>query len=152
MNSLPLIFSSCLFFLLSVSFAGAQDISREELQRKYEQETIYRLRTNTIIKNNKEIRTGFLGRKIKDEFEISPEGMRAFQMYQQNTKNGLIMFGFSYAALVGSLFILDHNPGLSLAMFGGGALLSAGSVIYTMRGDRFLNKAIWKRNKDVLLK
>ncbi|MBA3899070.1 MAG: hypothetical protein H0X62_02500 [Bacteroidetes bacterium] len=128
----------------------------EEVRKRYEVETIYMFGSSRYIKGGEKNTVGFLGRKMKPEFEISPEGMAVFQQYRSQEKTALILMGAGLAALIGSFFIVDFddvsNPNnfLAGATYGAGLAITGFSLNYVIKSQRNFKKAIWLRNRDVL--
>jgi hypothetical protein len=106
------------------------------------------------MKNGEKKRFGFLGEKIREEFDfnISPEGTRFFSKYQTQNRSGYVLFGVGYLTLFSVVSTAPVNPGLALALLGGNFVTWTASTILLVNAEKNLNRAIWYRNRDVLLK
>jgi hypothetical protein len=130
---------------------GLKAQENEELKRRYETETIY-LRDARFVKNGVVYRAGFLGKNMKNEFDISPEGMAAFQRYRSQSQTGLTLAVLATAAMFGSMVLAEQNPGIGLATLGAGVALAGISVPFSIKAQRNFHRSIWLRNRDVLIK
>jgi hypothetical protein len=130
----------------------------EEVKKKYESEVLYLLNSNNYIKGNQKQKIGFGGRKMKSEFEISPEGMAVFKKYQSQEKKGLLWFGAGMATMIGAAFLIDYdNPSssknyLAAGTYAAGGIMTAISISNLVHSQKNFQKAIWLRNRDAIAK
>jgi hypothetical protein len=130
----------------------------EEIKKRFETETIYLFNSNHYIKGNQKFKRGFSGRKMRSEFEISPEGMAVFKQYKAQEKKGLILFGAGMATMLGSVLLFDYDDISNNRNYFAGAAYSAGAVmtgfsLYNLvSSQKKLHKSIWIRNRDAIAK
>jgi hypothetical protein len=144
-------FKSAFFLVLLFSVSGLQAQVNEELKSRYETETIY-MRDARYVKNGITHRMGFMGNKMKNEFEMSPEGLATFQKYRSQSQTGFSLAVLATAAMFGSMFLAEQNPGVGLATLGAGVVLAGVSVPFSIKAQRNFHRSIWLRNRDVLIR
>lgn len=136
-----------LSFLIMLASSGLAQIDSVQLRKKYETEVI-RVRSFGYDKGD----TSFKLRNLKNEFEHSPEGKKYFQLFKKDRRNLWICTAAWYLTYGGAYFAKGYNQnvlGNSLLI---GSFIPLGlSFHYVLRGESRLQKAIWVRNRDVLL-
>lgn len=134
---------SC-FMIALTSVVSAQ--STDGFRRKYETETIY-FSGNGYIKNETKYRLSHL----KTEFDFSKEGML---MHNESRKDQRKFYGFyvlSLGALIAGGATYHQNRGLSAAFYAGSLASVSTSIYFAIRSQNRLQKAVWLRNRDVLV-
>jgi hypothetical protein len=122
------------------------------LKKKYEEQTIYFEGTDgTYIKNKKAKKLGLFSKKLKLEFDsCSAETKNTFIASVKNRKKGARLLLISGVFFIASFAVLVATPV-------GGLILVVALVPYTVGfskiniANRLLSKAMWLRNRDVLL-
>jgi hypothetical protein len=132
----------------------AQELSVNQLKEKYERETILRLTQSRYMKNGEKKRIGTFGKRISEEFDfnITPEGTKYFSKFQTQNRNGFVLFTAGYLGLFTAMVTAPVNPGVALTLLGGNLIIGTASTILLIKANKNLNRAIWYRNRDVLLK
>lgn len=138
--------------LLFSNDVSSQSISRDSLKALYERETILYYGGSKYIKNGEKYKIGFMGNKIRKEFEISPDAMKEYSIYKKRSKNGLIITGIGYAASVAALAMIEESPDASLGLMLGGYVTMAVGVGISISGTKHFAKAVWYRNRDAFIK
>ncbi|MBX2914418.1 MAG: hypothetical protein KF856_03990 [Cyclobacteriaceae bacterium] len=112
--------------------------------RKYKSETIY-------FKGNKFIKKDQLYplRNLKNEFKLSNEGEQLYKDYKSDQRVFLISYSIGVGALLTAIAI--KNPTTSSVLGGVGTTGIGVSIPFLVRGQNLLQKAIWIRNRDVLV-
>ncbi|PBQ33828.1 hypothetical protein CNR22_19255 [Sphingobacteriaceae bacterium] len=124
-------------------------------KEKYEKETVLLdLNTNCYTKNNTTKKIGFFGKKINTEFEnVGPESQQEYKRFRKQTKRGKIL---AIAGGVAFLTVAAAAPVIAIPVFaigfGGGVGAYSIGLTEIYRSRRHLNKAVWLRNRDVLMK
>lgn len=134
-------------FLLSSIHANAQ-LDTAALKLKYEKEVIYFSGVHYIKGDIK-----YRYKQLKNEFNFSPEGMQAFKMHESDARKsrryarvGLAVF--TSALVVG--FNTDQDQ-LALGLLIGAYVPMVVSIHFSTRAHKKMQKAVWLRNRDVLL-
>lgn len=133
-----------LFLLMIQSSAIAQSDS-VSFFKKYELETIY-LSGNGYIKNNQ----SFKLRNLSNEFNFTLQGLKFYQGYKADNKKALVAYTLGLGLLLGGLAYSGDqiNPNVLLLT----SVVPIGfSLHFSIRSQNRLSKAIWIRNRDVLL-
>ena len=151
MKKLFLICLSAGLMCTSMSTKG----QNETLKNKYESETILlRGNKNQYIKNNERKKIGLWGMRLNSECEeVSPECKTELDAYQTHRKKGVIMLIGGGTVLISALVIA---PFVVLPVFaitagaGLGGYYTGAFHIYSAR--KHLQKTIWLRNRDILIK
>ena len=134
-------------FLLFSIHANAQ-LDSATLKLKYEKEVIY-FSGGRYVKGD--VQYNF--KNLKNEFGFSVDGMNMYKMYQSD---------YQKQRLYGALFLVTYISGIVIGVNTGGNVATAiiiGSLIpmgvsfhFAFRADKRMKKAIWLRNRDVLLR
>lgn len=144
------------FLILTVGAHYGQGQQTDSLFcEKYEQEAILMNgNTNKYIKNNERKRIGIFGLRLQREFTMaSPESKAEYAKYCRRRKAG------SALMITGGVVLLSITAVAPVVLFpiyavtlvtGVGTYL--GGALCLNNSRRNLDKAIWLRNKDVLVK
>ena len=136
-----------LFLLMIQSSAMAQTDSISFF-KKYELETIY-LSGNGYIKNNQ----SFKLRNLSNEFNFTAQGLEAYRGYQADRKKFIVTYSIGLGLFFGGLLYSrdQFNPNVVLATSMASLVPLSFSFHFAIRSQNRLSKAIWIRNRDVLL-
>lgn len=135
-------------FLLFSLHANAQ-LDTAALKLKYEKEVIY-------FSGGKYVKDGvkYPYKQLKNEFSNSPEGLKVFKMYESDAEKSRFASN-AFLGLVITGIIVDFTTqqdklasGLVLA----GIIPLGFSIHFSTRADKKMKKAVWLRNRDVLLR
>lgn len=150
------------FVLLQALCSGvtafAQEMEKDVLkplegmdEMAYERETIYLNGNMTrYIKNKTTKKTGLFARFIKHEFDsCSAEAKTEMTSSVKHKKQGALFSLIGGVALVGGL-VITGPVGLGLAA--AGLVPYTAGLIKSVKGQNKLQKALWLRNRDMLLK
>ena len=131
------------------SFEANAQLDTAALKLKYEKEVIY-------FSGGKYVKDGvkYPYRQLKNEFSNSTEGLKTFKMYESDAEKSR----YAARAFLGLLItgiIVDFTTeqsnlaaGLALAAF----IPYGFSIHFSIRADKKMKKAVWLRNRDVLLR
>jgi hypothetical protein len=127
-------------------------LSQEEVKRRYESETIYTV-YNQYYKGGEKHRMGFYGRRMKHEFEISPEALQSFQKYRRQALTGHWIAVAGIVANTSALIFIneEQQPGLFWAIYAPTLAVGITGLAIELGAQKHLSRAIWLRNRDVLL-
>lgn len=117
--------------------------SRDSLLKVYNNETIYRF-GNSYIKGNEKLTFSDLRLQFN-----SPSTQ---EMYKKSKRRLLVKNIFSVATLgvIISTFIIKPNFKASVKFAAATGLLGIGSVYYQTESSKYLDRAIWERNREIL--
>lgn len=132
------------FLLIARSSAMAQTDS-VSFFKKYELETIY-LSGNGYIKNNQ----SFKLRNLKSEFNFTVQGLEGYQAYRADNKKFIVTYSIGLGLLLSGLTYQSNKQTSNLLIIAS-AVPIAFSLHFSIRSQNRLSKAIWIRNRDVLL-
>jgi hypothetical protein len=113
--------------------------------KKYELETIY-LNNNGYIKNNQ----SFKLRNLKNEFNFTVQGLEGYQAYRADNKKFIVTYSIGLGMLLSGLAYQGNKQTSNLLVFAS-VVPIAFSLHFSIRSQNRLSKAIWIRNRDVLL-
>jgi hypothetical protein len=135
------------FLLLILGVAKSQgQTDSASLRYIYDKEVIY-VSGSRYVKNN----TKFKLRNLEKEFTPNSEAFELYKSYKSDSRKSSYysLIGISISAV--GIIIGDKNPavGIGLVFVGGFSIgVSLGTGV---KADKKMRKAIWLRNKDVLL-
>ena len=134
--------------LLSLAFEATAQLDSLALWRKYEKEAIYFSGSGYIKGDQK-----YPIRDLKKEFEFSPLGKEVYRMSRSDKNMGRasVILGFvSYSVWINSISKNTKHPSPTplLATVGFWGI----SIPFSIRSVNRMNKAVWLRNRDVLLR
>ncbi|MGB3081241.1 MAG: hypothetical protein WBB31_19315 [Saprospiraceae bacterium] len=115
---------------------------------KYQAETIY-LTFSGFVKNGKADDMGLSGGKLKKEMMISPDAVIVFTKFQHQRNWLFLLSGLELATSITAL--TAKNKSLKTGMLISGAALSVISIPLYIGSINNENRAVWLRNRDVLL-
>jgi hypothetical protein len=126
-----------------------QNISRDSLKLKYERETVY-IKMGKYIKNGVKTPIGFWGSALEKEFKFSNDGQKEYQLYRKRVITGFLIMTAGYAVGILGPSLGGDKINTSIPLAAGFGLICI-SIPITINGSNHLTKAIWLRNRDVLL-
>ena len=130
-----------------VLLEGSPD--QEALRSRYENETLF-LNGGRYMKGNHAI--SMRRNEFEKEFAVSNDGLKEYNLSLQELKKGR-PFAFAGLGLMISSLVLfnNHEKSAGQIAFIGAALTLPFSYHYIFKSQRRLQKAIWLRNRDVLV-
>ncbi len=136
---------SILLILFSLSGGQCQPDSIS-LKRIYEKEVIY-FSGNKYVKNN----ITYPIRNLINEFQKDTEGFYQFQMYKSDLRKSRIYAFTGLCAYVTGLVISNRNNKAALGLVAGSIIPGSITIHIGIRADKKMKKAVWLRNRDVLI-
>ncbi len=134
----------CFLFLFGIQTSAAQ----QSLEQRYHSEVIY-LQMGKFYKNGKKLPLGFFHSKLENEMQTSPETKWQYQLYKKKRNTSLAFSFVSLGAVVAAAF--TPNDKLRDGLLYGGLVSSMLSLPFTFSAANQLQRAVWLRNKDVLI-
>ena len=124
-------------------------VSVDSLKARYDHETIHFFRGYPAKGESKE-RIRF--KDLKNEFIMSPEGKREFNLSKKKITTATISFSFAFAMMTaGSLiYYNDKSNSLGRGLMLGGVAAEIFSIPFAISAHKKLHQAVWLRNRDVL--
>jgi hypothetical protein len=143
-------FASCIaqivaLLLLTAGSSAMAQTDSVSFFKKYELETIY-LGGNGYIKNNQ----SFKLRNLSNEFNFTAQGLKGYQAYRADRKKFIVTYSIGLGLLIGGL-IYENNKQTSNLLVPASFVPITFSLHFAIRSQNRLSKAIWIRNRDVLL-
>ncbi|MCX8491397.1 MAG: hypothetical protein ORN54_10045 [Cyclobacteriaceae bacterium] len=133
-------------FLLMIQFSAIAQSDSISFYKKYELETIY-LSGSGYIKNNQ----SFKLRNLSNEFNSTVQGLKFYQAYWADKKKFIVTYTLGLGLLIGGMAYSGNQLNRNVLV-----LTSLGtigiSLHFSMRSQNRLSKAIWARNRDVLIR
>ena len=134
---------SILFLLVTLTSSNLFAQSYDSLQKIYNSQTIYRY-GNKYHKGNEKLTYA----DLKLEFS-SPSTQGMYKKSKSRLNISRVFKVASLGAVVASIFIKTNVSG-SIQLAIGTGLLTAAAVHYQTKSLKYLEKAIWERNNEVL--
>jgi hypothetical protein len=106
----------------------------------------YYLNNNGYIKNNQ----SFKLRNLKNEFNFTVQGLEGYQAYRADNKKFIVTYSIGLGMLLSGLAYQGNKQTSNLLVFAS-VVPIAFSLHFSIRSQNRLSKAIWIRNRDVLL-
>lgn len=131
----------------------AQVFNDSPVLKQYDKESIFLQGNRSYIKNGERHRVGMFFKKLEKEMEISPVGILEYKKAKRNRGFALaanIGLGISYAYLVSNDKIYS-SPRNALLWSSSVLALSVVSIKFNMKAYNDTQRALWYRNRDVLL-
>ncbi len=144
MHTMKLI--TLIFLLVSFVHSTAQSDSLL-LKRKYEAGAIY-FSGRGYIKNETSYRLKYL----KYEFKESKEGQLMYEMARSDKRKFVFFYATSLVAIIVGPIVSRQNNQLTAGLFFGGMISLGASINFSISSINKMHKAVWLRNRDVLLR
>lgn len=134
--------------ILSVSTALQAQSRTDTLKYRYVNQSLYRYGPY-FIRGSERLTFS----QLQHEFDESPLGLVS---YMKSKKSRTVASVFRYTSLLTSVVTLallgqhSDNKNLYYGLLGGQLVLGLGSAWYGTQSARYLDEAIWLRNKDLL--
>ncbi len=142
-----MIFRKLLIGLTLLTIQVRAQVDSATLRNRYEKEVIY-FGGSGYLKND--IR--YPRKNLKNEFKLSPTGKEMFDLSRSDMKKTIICFSFFVASYSAGLVALKNDQkGTATGLFLASAIPYGISYHFILRGGKRFKKAIWLRNRDVLL-
>jgi hypothetical protein len=137
----------CLFIFLIVTFM-AKSQTTDSLLYKYNNQTIYRY-GSSFLKGAEKL--SFLD--LRSEFSVSETGLSAYLKAKRFRTQSKVLRILSFFSGVSSVFVIANNGNrkVALTLLSGQLIAGYGSLKYYQLSAQSLDRAIWQRNKDVLI-
>ena len=134
------------FLLLLVGNANAQ-LDSVSLRKIYEKDVIY-FYGSGYIKND----VKYPYKSFKQEFNFSKEGQLIYLSARADMKSQVILASIGLTGFISAIVAANNkNKELSNGLFIGSLIPYALSIKFAIRRDKKTQKAVWLRNRDVLL-
>jgi hypothetical protein len=136
---------SLLFAVVAFQVNAQTDSSM--LKLKYEKEAIYFSGTR-FVKGN----VLYKIKHLKNEFDFSTEGMKTYALYQSDYRKGWKFATLGLVSYVSGLLIgINTNKNVGGALVLGSLIPSGLAIHFGLRANKRMKKAVWLRNRDLLL-
>jgi hypothetical protein len=90
---------------------------------------------------------------LKNEFDYSPLGKELFKMYQKDRRFFYVFYGLGFVSYSGALInLFDRKFKESNILLTGAMVCWSGAFTFSITADKKLKKAVWYRNRDMLLR
>lgn len=134
-----------LLALITTSSHG--QIDSTDFKQRYQKDVIY-LSVPGYIKNDKR----FSKLHLKTEFDFSSEGSKIFKLHQEDATKSFLCISFTFI-FFGATSLADNLGYTKLAeVFSYASLVPiAISIPFAIRSNKRMKRAVWLRNRDVLL-
>lgn len=143
---------SLLFLLQGIS---AQVFNDSPILKQYDKESIFLQGNRAYVKNGVQSKAGFLYKNLEKEMEISSVATMEYAK-AKNSKNvariaGAVAGIIYVAPLLGNSNNFFNTP-QNVLLWGVGSIAAYSvSLQFNMKSRNEINRAIWYRNRDVLL-
>ncbi len=134
-----------LVILLAVIDVNAQ-LDSAALRAAYEKEVIY-FSGGKYIKNN----TKYKFRNLKTEFQPNTEAFHQFKMYEAHSKRAGYLLLTTVVLYIGGIVVSQYDENVATGMLVASTIPLVFSISVGIKADKKLKKAVWLRNRDVLL-
>jgi hypothetical protein len=138
------------FCLLTTMYAFSQSsnaVLADSLKARYNHETLHFFK-GYLSKGENGERVRFS--KLKNQFNMSPEGAKEFAVSQKSRKTALLTLGGAFTCIVTAAIINKSNRDLSRGLLVGGLAFDIISIPFSIKSGKRLQHAIWLRNRDVV--
>lgn len=88
--------------------------------------------------------------ELAKEFSMSDLGLDQFKLFKRKRTTSRVLLFLSVASGFTAAAINNSNQKLAYGFLGGQFILLTGSMAYRQEANRYLDRAIWLRNKDYL--
>ena len=136
---------SIVFLMLAFQASAQQDTVA--FKEKYEKEVIY-FSGARYVKNNIEYHPKYL----RNEFNSSVEGMNMYKLYRSDNRKGWKCATLGLISYISGIVVgVNGNERLGETLLLGSLIPSGLAIHFGLRGDKRMKKAVWFRNRDILL-
>lgn len=136
---------SIVFLMLTIQASAQQNTT--PFKEKYEKEAIY-FSGARYVKNN----IAYHPKYLKNEFKSSAEGMNMYKMYQSDNRKGWKCATLGLVSCISAIVVgINGNERLGKVLLLGSLIPSGLAIHFGLRGDKRMKKAVWLRNRDMLL-
>jgi len=136
-----------IFVLLQALTEAYGQIDSISLKDIYRKEVIY-LGGNKYIKNY----TAYPIKNLKNEFEPNTEGFEQYRLFLSDQHKSRLYAGFGLTFIVLGIIVGRNEPDLGYGLILGSIVPTGISFSLKLKADKKMKKAVWLRNRDVLLK
>ena len=133
-------------FSLIIYVPSFSQVDSLSLKRIYEKEVIY-FSGNKYIKNN----TLYPIKNLKTEFKKNSEGYLVYEMAQKDDKKFTILYTIGFAGYIAGFAMLEDKPNTGAGVMIAGSVPLVISFHFAGRSDKRKKKAVWLRNRDILI-
>lgn len=122
-------------------------LSQVGLKSKYEKEVIY-FSGRYYFKNNER----YSIKNLSSEFQNSPDGLIELNLAKSDSRKakGFLLIG-ALAYFSGAI-VLSHNEDVGIGLVAVSIPINLLSIHFSLKASKKLNRAVWLRNRDVLIK
>ncbi len=135
-----------IFVLLQALTEAYGQIDSITLKKIYEKEIIY-FSGSKYIKNN----TAYPIKNLVAEFEPNTEGFEQYKLFASDQHKSRLYSGVGLASIVLGIIISRNEPDLGSGLILGSIIPIGISFNFTLKADKKMRKAVWLRNRNVLL-
>jgi hypothetical protein len=133
----------CLILLFHSFYTFSQAV--DSIYKKYNSGLLHRS-GYSIMKGGDKI--NFL--ELAKEFSMSDLGLDQFKLFKRKRTTSRVLLFLSVASGFTAAAINNSNQKLAYGFLGGQFILLTGSMAYRQEANKYLDRAIWLRNKDYL--
>ena len=116
-------------------------------QHNQQLETIY-LSGKGYIKNGE----NFKLKSLSDEFNFSRHGLATYQSFKADRTKFIVTYSIGLGLLIGAIVYHQSYQQVSNVLLVSGVGAVGVSLHFAIRSQNKLSRAVWIRNKDVLIK
>jgi len=135
-----------IFVLLQALTEAFGQIDSITLKKIYEKEIIY-FSGSKYIKNN----NAYPIKNLVAEFKPNTEGFEQYKLFASDQEKSRLYAGFGLTFIVLGIIISRNEPDLGSGLVIGSFVPISISVNFSIKADKKMRKAVWLRNRDVLL-
>jgi hypothetical protein len=85
------------------------------------------------------------------EFKPNTEGFKQYRLYLSDQHKSRLYAGVGLTSFVLGIIISRNEPDLGFGLILGSIIPNCISINFAVRADKKMRKAVWLRNRDVLL-
>lgn len=136
-------------FLFSTIYSSVlSQVDSTEFKSIYDKETIY-FSGNKYVKGELKYPIKFL----EEEFNFSPEGKNLYHLSVVDSRNQKILASIGLGMFVSGLVLANNREkGIGAGLFIGSIVPNIISLKFAIRSVNRQQKAVWVRNRDMLLR
>lgn len=135
-----------IFVLLQGLTEAYGQIDSITLKKIYEKEIIY-FSGSKYIKNN----TAYPIKNLVAEFNPNTEGFEQYKLFASDQHKSRLYAGVGLTSYVLGIIVSRNEPDLGSGLILGSIIPIGISFNLTLKADKKMKKAVWLRNRDVLL-
>lgn len=136
-----------LLLLLSATGFGICQTDSSTLKSIYDKEVIY-FSGNKYVKN--EIKYPL--KELVNEFDKETEAYFLYQSYKKDHRKAIFCYITGTLLTISSLVVSSDNKEVGTGLLWGGIISYSITFGYGIRADKKLKKAVWMRNRDIMLR